>query len=114
MPPGGGYRRRVLTWLTVHSPVACDLVSAVLRVRRARLASRRYRRWAARLQWQIMKVNLPREDNDDYKHKVETYRPRNRWASVSIPETVDFQWLPIITANKMPPHIWKAFQDKFA
>ena len=54
------------------------------------------------------------EENDAYKDRVNKYRSRYRWTNVFFLETVDFQWLPLITANETPSRIWKALQDKFS
>ena len=54
------------------------------------------------------------EENVAYKERVSKYKSRYRWTNVFFLETVDFQWLPLITAKKTPPLIWKALQDKFA
>ena len=45
---------------------------------------------------------------------IDRFGSRYRWASVFFLETVDSQWLPLITAAETPDKIWKALQDKFA
>ena len=54
------------------------------------------------------------EGNDAYKDRLNKYKSRYRWTNVFFLETVDFQWLPLITANETPSRIWKALQDKFS
>ena len=70
--------------------------------------------WSIVMEGEEEPVQKEGEESDDYENRVDKYRSRHRWTSVFILETVDFQWLPIITANKTPSRIWKALQDKFA
>ena len=53
------------------------------------------------------------ESDDKYEERADRYDARYSWAQVFILDTVDFEWLPLITANKTPFNIWKALQDQF-
>lgn len=53
------------------------------------------------------------EEDSDYGKRVGRYRSWYAWASIFLLETVDSEWLPVITANKTPFLIWKALQDLF-
>lgn len=53
------------------------------------------------------------EEDSDYEKRVGKYRSWYAWTSVFLLETVDSEWLPIITANKTPFLIWKALKDLF-
>ena len=53
------------------------------------------------------------ESDDRYEERADRYDARCSWAQVFILDTVDFEWLPLITANKTPFNIWKALQDQF-
>ena len=58
-------------------------------------------------------VKTKNQDDKDYEETLGQYKARYQWASIFFLETVDQQWLPIITAAQTPSRIWKALQDKY-
>ena len=53
------------------------------------------------------------ESDESYGERADRYEARYNWAQVFILNTVDYEWLHLITANKTPFNIWKALQDQF-
>ena len=70
--------------------------------------------------WKIVEGIETEPTKDDIKDDgtlldaIDRFGSRYRWASVFFLETVDSQWLPLITAAETPDNIWKALRDKFA
>ena len=47
------------------------------------------------------------EGNNAYKDRLNKYKSHYCGTNFFFLETVDLQWLPLITANEMPSRIWK-------
>ena len=63
--------------------------------------------------WDIM-TGVKKEPTDKSPEEdVKIYKKYANECSRYLLQTIDSQWIPILTANQNPASIWKALQDKF-